>query len=904
LSKPLGQNVPAKDANNNPIQYQLGVLKYRPFSTPSDPSTQETGNGWLKYVHTIAKFVASTLGTTGQADLGFDMEIWNELSFGSAFLDINNYYNPPFVYPREGHYDLVKQTAAFADQNPADFVGVILSDGFANTIPWDASSVEPPRIGAINKHPYPSRRTYPHDEYPSTEVNALGRFDPDSADDPLNPGFLPSYSVLFPEEGMFSLQTEFMERDTAPMTNVIQQLQHGRYTRLVNGNFDPCPVQVTETGVAPAEDNASITPDRALAIKAKSTARFYCFFLNKGVTQLYLYTADGNPAFTSNFTPRDGDLYLGVVQDNFMAYVTQTTPPSYPTNDVPYTSPALATLSHIVTQMSNQLDPTITSTRPIQVASIAEPSNQIYFTGDGTAAHPSLYNHDVLAILPYQVNAHRFVIPYYVASADIMQDMSPESFTVKLTGLNGAGATVTAYDPIKDASVPVAVAAQDGNSLTLNLTAVDYPYLLIVEEARAIDCGGGAVGNFQADQDFSGGYIETTTHAIDTSGVVNPAPQAVYQCGRFNMSNYTIPGLIPGTYKVRLHFAGLYATGGFNVSINGTPVLTNFDIVAAAGGMYKAVVKEFTASPDGSGNIIISFTNGGLQSGGLPSPQNCDGKIAPQNFTPVPSNGTPSIEGIEIIPLSYGPPAPTGVVATGGNQRTTFTWNAVAGATSYDLYRSTSPGGEGTVPVATGITGTSYTDLGVPNGRTFYYKLVAVNSKGEGAPSAEVSATPTGPATYQLSCGGGIAGTWIAATNANEGGSSRTNGNPSTNTSYVVNPAPQAVYHTAWTNAPGEVTSFALPYLVPGGQYTVRLHFSDIMGAFPGDHVMEVFINGVNVLSNFDIAQAAINEGAPAPGFSTAVIQQFTVTADLYGRIIVRYYNDKGFGSLSGIEVL
>ena len=33
------------------------------------------------------------------ADVGFDLEIWNELAFGSNFLDVNLYYNPP-LYPK------------------------------------------------------------------------------------------------------------------------------------------------------------------------------------------------------------------------------------------------------------------------------------------------------------------------------------------------------------------------------------------------------------------------------------------------------------------------------------------------------------------------------------------------------------------------------------------------------------------------------------------------------------------------------------------------------------------------------------------------------------------------------------------------------------------------------------
>ena len=62
---------------------------------------------------------------------------------------------------------------------------------------------------------------------------------------------------------------------------------------------------------------------------------------------------------------------------------------------------------------------------------------------------------------------------------------------------------------------------------------------------------------------------------------------------------------------MRLHFAELYqtATGKrtFNVLINGTTVLSNFDIYATVGARYKALVREFTATPNSSGQIVVKL---------------------------------------------------------------------------------------------------------------------------------------------------------------------------------------------------------------------------------------------------------------------------------------------------------
>jgi len=129
-----------------------------------------------------------------------------------------------------------------------------------------------------------------------------------------------------------------------------------------------------------------------------------------------------------------------------------------------------------------------------------------------------------------------------------------------------------------------------------------------------INCGGNAASPYTADQYVSGGTKRTVTNSITISGITNPAPTAVYQSERYGASTYTFPSLTAGaSYKVRLHFAELYwtATGKrkFNVVINGTTVLSSFDLYAAAGASYKAVVREFTTTANTSGQIVIQLTN-------------------------------------------------------------------------------------------------------------------------------------------------------------------------------------------------------------------------------------------------------------------------------------------------------
>jgi len=117
------------------------------------------------------------------------------------------------------------------------------------------------------------------------------------------------------------------------------------------------------------------------------------------------------------------------------------------------------------------------------------------------------------------------------------------------------------------------------------------------------------------------------------------------------------------------------------------------------------------------------------------------------------------------------PNVPTGLTAAAGNAQVTLSWMASAGATSYNVYRSTTPGGEGTTASATGIASTSYTNTGLTNGTTYYYKVAAVNAVGTSAQSSEISATPTGGRSPYGGTNWPIAnGTTIQAENYDLGG--------------------------------------------------------------------------------------------------------------------------------------
>jgi predicted alpha-1,2-mannosidase len=142
--------------------------------------------------------------------------------------------------------------------------------------------------------------------------------------------------------------------------------------------------------------------------------------------------------------------------------------------------------------------------------------------------------------------------------------------------------------------------------------ASDKPVVLSVP-IRVICGGDEEVEGFIPDPNMMSGSVNRARNPIDTS-VPNAAPAAVYQAERYGKDfTYIFPAPNSGRYLVRLHFAEVFDDAASrrveDIHINGKPVLTNFDIFVAAGGMNKALVKDFPGiAPDARGNISVRIS--------------------------------------------------------------------------------------------------------------------------------------------------------------------------------------------------------------------------------------------------------------------------------------------------------
>ncbi|MFL5242206.1 MAG: fibronectin type III domain-containing protein [Gemmataceae bacterium] len=173
------------------------------------------------------------------------------------------------------------------------------------------------------------------------------------------------------------------------------------------------------------------------------------------------------------------------------------------------------------------------------------------------------------------------------------------------------------------------------------------------------------------------------------------------------------------------------ADGAVDLAWTGSAVATSYDVYRATSSLGEG------ATPIATGLVGTSFHDSGL----------VNGTTYYYQLTAVES-GSQSIKSNEAFatPQVPAPGTPAGLSASAGDTQATLTWSVVSGATSYDIYRSTSKGGEGATPYQTNITSALFTDTGLTDGTTYYYEISALNAGGQSPLSSEVSATPQVPA--------------------------------------------------------------------------------------------------------------------------------------------------------------
>jgi len=427
--------------------------------------------------------------------------------------------------------------------------------------------------------------------------------------------------------------------------------------------------------------------------------------------------------------------------------------------------------------------------------------------------------------------------------------VSPAIGTISTAGLYTAPASIAA-------SQTVTITATDRNNAAHVASAVltlNAPVVFAAQQVSPlirVNAGGGAYTDtagrtWAADTSYIGGYPWSVAAV---AGV-----DAEYQTVRYGTFgyNFTVPN---GSYTVVLKFAEVsYNTPGareFNVAVNNTPVLTDFDIISVSGGRMVPVDKAFPVAVT-NGQISIQFS--------------------------AVAGDPPAVNAIEILPFTVSSPATT-VVAGKTLQFTAsgpVNWSVLpAGSGSIDASGLfTAPA---TVPSsAIQVVATSLFDGTASIATAVTITPAAFNALA--APVVRINAG--GPAFTDVS--GNL---WLADTDF-------AGGQPWVTASPISRNANDAMYQAVRY---GNWFTYTIP--VANGTHTVTLDFAEVSQATAGTRQFNVAINGVAVLINFDIFAAA--GGALKP-----IQKSFTVNVTGGSIAIVFTSGAANSPAVNGVEI-
>ncbi|MDR3459781.1 MAG: alginate lyase family protein [Verrucomicrobiae bacterium] len=153
--------------------------------------------------------------------------------------------------------------------------------------------------------------------------------------------------------------------------------------------------------------------------------------------------------------------------------------------------------------------------------------------------------------------------------------------------------------------------------------------------------------------------------------------------------------------------SNLTLSGGCTVEITGTniPAVGNlYPLISYAGNLNGSFANLQLLTPAGSSGVLVSNSH----------------QIA-----------------LAIVTI---PAVPTNLLATAGDAQASLRWNSSAGATGYNLKRSTDGGA--TYNLIATVTATNYINTGLANGGAYYFVVSGLYSGGETADSAATSVVP------------------------------------------------------------------------------------------------------------------------------------------------------------------
>lgn len=290
-------------------------------------------------------------------------------------------------------------------------------------------------------------------------------------------------------------------------------------------------------------------------------------------------------------------------------------------------------------------------------------------------------------------------------------------------GANSAEVLVQPLDPVEVPVVPTAVTAVAGNAqVNVGWSAVAGASSYQVKRSTT-NGGPYAVLASSVNASFvDGGVTNGVTYyyvvaAVGAAGTSANSMQASASPSAGVVAPVAPIGLVASAGNAQVTLTWLQSTGA-----------TSYQVKRALSSAGPFVLVGSPSTP--------TYTDSGLSNGTL-----YFYVVVAVNASGVSANSAPaSASPIQAAQL---PLAPTGLTSLGGNAQVMLNWNASAGATSYQVKRSQTGGSPFTLLGTPSAT--SFTDVGLTNGTTYYYAIAAVNSAGSSVDSLLVSALPQVP---------------------------------------------------------------------------------------------------------------------------------------------------------------
>lgn len=419
LSKPLTRAVQSQET------LRVAILRYPPLYPVGTPQFESTVAGWLRYVDLVAQLVEKNYGSDA-----YDVEVWNEMTFGSAYLDINNYRDPQaglqqpeFLHPGGNAWELARRTVELLKRKHPD---TRIIWGFSNTSFFHTPVSElPPLLDGQSYHPYGTgRRCYAD--------LIRGRRDR------LLDSYVPTGCSVQPEGYAHTWQqTESLLRLIAPAARAAHPAGSTTFQHFI-----------TEHGFTPAEIGITASSEAERA-KEGFVLRAPLLWINKGLSAVYVYDVYEKDDAGFGLLRSDGSI-----------------------------SPALGALHRMTAEFAGP--ETLDASRQLSLEISREGDPAGVLPGDPDGKY--LRQEQASAFLPFQIDATRFLVAAYVMTQDFPKPLTPKPYRVTISGLDGRHATVKYYSPASDALWPVHIIDRTDVSVTLRLSLVEIPNLLTIDE--------------------------------------------------------------------------------------------------------------------------------------------------------------------------------------------------------------------------------------------------------------------------------------------------------------------------------------------------------------------------------------------------------------------------------------